>query len=448
MFKRILLANRGEIAVRIIRACRELGVESVVTYSQADADSLPVRMADHSVCIGGPAPRDSYLNIPSIITSALLHGCDAVHPGIGFLAESQVFAETVEQTGLTWIGPSAETIELVGDKAKAREIMNQAGVPVIPGTKGVIDPRADVTKVARAFGYPLMIKAAAGGGGKGIRVVHGDDELMKSIELSRNEAQSSFGCPDVYIEKLVVEPRHIEVQVLGDLHGTVTHLWERDCSVQTTNHQKLLEEGPAPNLGDTLRRRLCETAARAARAVGYVNAGTVEFLLDRDGEFYFMEMNARLQVEHPVTELITGVDLVKQQLLVAAGERQPWRHPRTVLSGHAIELRIDARNPDRNFAPSPGLIREWIMPGGPGIRIDTHCYAGYTVPSYYDPLLAKVLVYGATREEAIRRARRAVAETFVAPTETTTDFHGRILRNAFFQRGEHTTSFVRKHMNV
>jgi len=449
MFKRVLIANRGEIAVRIIRACRELGVETVITHSEADRESLPVRLADRAVCIGGPAPRDSYLGIPNIITAALINECDAIHPGIAFHAENSVFAETVEQTGLAFIGPPSDVIEQMGDKARARQIMNKAGVPVVPGTKGVIEPGADVTKVARAFGYPLMIKAAAGGGGKGIRVVHNDDELMRSVDMSRAEAQAAFGVPDVYVEKLVVEPRHIEVQILGDKHGNVTHLWERDCSVQTTGHQKLLEEGPAAGLNENVRRMICEAAVKAARAVGYVSAGTVEFLVDKDDSFYFMEMNTRLQVEHPVTELITGVDLVKQQLMVAAGERMPWRNVRPQApNGHAIECRVDARNPDNQFAPSPGLITEWIMPGGPGVRVDTHCYAGYTVPTYYDPLLAKVLVHGASREEAIRRAERAMAETFVGGIRTTVDFHTRILKNAFFRRGEVTTSFIRKHMQV
>jgi len=449
MFKRVLIANRGEIAVRIIRACRELGVETVITHSEADRESLPVRMADRAVCIGGPAPKDSYLGIPNIITAALIHECDAIHPGIAFHAENAVFAETVERTGLTFIGPPSEAIDQMGDKARARQIMNRAGVPVVPGTKGVIEPGADVTKVAKAFGYPLMIKAAAGGGGKGIRVVHNDEELTKSVDMSRVEAQAAFGVPDVYIEKLVVEPRHIEVQILGDKHGNVTHLWERDCSIQTTGHQKLLEEGPAAGLNENVRRLICETAVKAARAVGYVNAGTVEFLLDKDDNFYFMEMNTRLQVEHPVTELTTGVDLVKQQLMVAAGERMPWRNARPQApSGHAIECRVDARDPDNKFAPSPGLITEWIMPGGPHVRVDTHCHAGYTVPTYYDPLLAKILVHGASREEAIRRAERAMGETFVSGIRTTVDFHRRILRNAFFRRGEVTTSFIRKHMQV
>ncbi len=447
MFKRILIANRGEIALRIIRACKELGIQTVIVHSEADRDSLPVRVADKAVCIGGPAVRDSYLNMPNIISAAMVTECEAIHPGIAFHAENAVFAETVEQVGLQFIGPPAHVIDRMGDKAKAREMMDRAGVPVVPGTRGTIDPRDDARKVAQAFDYPLMIKASAGGGGKGIRIVHNDDELLKQIELARAEANAAFGNPEVYIEKYIAEPKHIEVQILGDKHGNVVNLFERDCSVQTTGHQKLLEEGPAPSLSETARRAICEAATKAARAVGYVSAGTVEFLLDREDRFYFMEMNTRLQVEHPVSELITGVDLVKMQLLVAAGEKQPWRHTRPqVPVGHAIECRIDARNPDRNFSPSPGTITKWVMPGGPGVRVDTHCYAGYEVPTYYDPLLAKVLVHAATREEAIRRMDRALEETVVEGIDTTAQFHRRILRNAFFRRGEYSTAFLRRHV--
>ncbi len=447
MLSKILIANRGEIAVRIIRACKELGIKTVLIYSEGDRESLGVRLADEAVCVGGPAARDSYLNIPNIISAAMMTECDAVHPGIGFLAEKPMFAETVEQVGLTFIGPPPEVIDRMGDKAKAREMMNKAGVPVVPGTKGVVDPRADLKKVAQGIGYPLMVKASAGGGGKGIRVVHNDDELIQSVELSRAEAEAAFGSPDVYIEKYLPEPKHIEVQILADAHGNVTHLFERDCSVQTTMHQKLLEEGPGPSLSESLRKRICEDALRAAKASGYVNAGTVEFLVDQDENYYFMEMNTRLQVEHPVTELITGVDLAKMQLLVAAGEKQPWRDKRpSAPIGHAIECRIDARDPDNRFAPSPGEITEWIMAGGPGVRIDTHCFGGYTVPTYYDPLLAKLLIHASTREQCIRRAERALDETFVGGIHTTVQFHKRILRNAFFRRGDYTTAFLRRHV--
>ncbi len=445
MFKRILVANRSEIAVRIIRACHELGIEAIAVYSEADREALHVQMADHSVCIGPPAARESYLNVPNIMSAAMIHGCDAIHPGLGFLAENADFAEICETCGITFIGPTVEAIGKMGDKARARRIMHEAGVPVIRGTSEAVEDEASILKAAADFGYPLRVKASLGGGGRGIRIVHSEEELLRSVQLARAEAKAAFGSPDVYLERDVQEPRHIEVQIMADKHGNVCHLWERECSVQTRFNQKLLEEAPAPRLGRPLRRRLADLAVHAARAVGYVNAGTVEFLVDRYGNPFFLEMNTRLQVEHPVTEMTTGTDIVKEQIRIAAGERLAWDKP-PVAVGHAIECRIDARDTQRGFAPSPGRITLFVPPGGPGVRCDTHIYTGFEVTTFYDPLLAKVIVHGRDRFEAIRRMQRALREMRIEGIQTTRDYHLRILSNAFFRRGEVDTSFLRRHM--
>jgi len=445
MFKRILIANRGEIAVRIIQACRELGIDSAAVFSEADAEAKHVQLADAAVCIGPPPVRDSYLNVPNIVSAAMIHGCDALHPGLGFCAENTDFAEICETCGLTFIGPPPEVIAKMGDKARARRIMHEAGVPVIRGTDGPVEDDASALQAAADFGYPLRVKASLGGGGRGIRIVQNEDELVRNLQLARAEANSAFGSPDVYLERDVPEPRHIEVQIMADQYGNVCHLWERECSIQTRYNQKLLEEAPAARLGSPLRRRLTDLAVQAAKAVGYVNAGTVEFLVDRYSNASFLEMNTRLQVEHPITEMTTNTDIVKEQIRIAAGERLSWERPPAPV-GHAIECRIDARDPDNGFAPSPGVITLFAPPGGPGVRIDTHIYSGYEVTTFYDPLLAKVIAYGRDRHEAIRRMQRALLEMRIEGVATTRDYHLRILSNAFFRRGEIDTTFLRRHM--
>jgi len=443
MFNKILIANRGEIAVRIIRACKELRIKTVVVHSTADADSLAVQWADEAVCIGPPPPRDSYLHAPNIISAAEITGADAIHPGIGFLSERASFAMAVEACGLKFIGPSSASMDKMGDKAMARETMRAARVPVVPGTASVTSPQ-EALQFAQKTGYPLLIKAAHGGGGRGIRLVQNDEELPRQLDMARAEAASSFGNPDVYIEKFVEEPRHIEVQILADEHGHVIHLGERDCSVQNLRHQKLLEEAPAVILTAAQRRGIGEAAVRAAQAVGYSNAGTVEFLVDKRGDYYFLEMNKRLQVEHCITEVVTGIDLVKMQILVAAGEKLPFSQKEVRWEGHAIECRINAEDPDRNFAPSAGRIDKVILPGGFGVRVDTHIYPGYEVPSYYDSLLAKIITWDKTRAGAIARMQRALTEMEVTGIKTNIAFQRRILANAFYRRGDITTDFIQR----
>src|ERR671917_768953 len=410
MFKKVLIANRGEIALRVIRACRELGVQTVAVYSEADRESLHVRFADDDVCIGPAPARDSYLKIPRIIAAAEITGADAIHPGYGFLAENAEFAETCAASNITFIGPTAAQIRVMGDKAAARRQMMQVGVPVVPGTPGPVEDVDEALGFAREIGFPVIIKAAAGGGGKGMRVAQDPDDFARSFQLARSEALSAFGNGDVYVEKYLTRPRHVEFQILGDRHGNVIHVGERDCSVQR-RHQKLIEEAPSPAVTPLLRKRMGDAAVAGAKAIDYVGAGTIEMLLDQDGSFYFMEMNTRIQVEHPVTEMLTGVDLVKEQIRVAAG------HPLGVhelppLRGHVIECRVNAEDPVRNFQPSPGKIQTFHPPGGPGVRLDTHAYAGYTVPPYYDSLIAKLIVQGRDRDEALRRMQLAL-ETFV-----------------------------------
>ncbi len=444
MFEKILIANRGEIAVRIIRACREMRIRTVAVHSTADADSMHVRLADESVCIGSPAPKDSYLHMPNIISAARITGAEAIHPGIGFLSERANFAEACEMCGLKFIGPSATVMDRMNNKSSARETMRAAGVPVVPGTEGMIADDQEALKFARKTGFPLLIKAAHGGGGRGIRLVQNEDELPRQLDMARNEAASAFGSAEVYMERFVEEPRHVEVQVLADEHGHVVHLGERECSVQNLRHQKLLEEAPAVQLTPQQRSRLGDAAVKAARAIGYVNAGTIEFLVDSHGDFYFMEMNKRLQVEHCVTEMVTGIDLVKEQIRIAAGERLGYAQKEIRANGHAIECRINAEDPARGFIPSAGCITRVVLPGGYGVRVDTHIYAGYEVPPFYDPLLAKVIVWDKDRQGAILRMQRCLSEMEIDGVKTNIGFQKRILSNAFYRRGEVSTDFIQR----
>ncbi|HVB32604.1 MAG TPA: acetyl-CoA carboxylase biotin carboxylase subunit [Gemmatimonadaceae bacterium] len=442
MFKKVLIANRGEIALRVIRACKELGVETVAVYSEADRESLHVRFADDDVCIGPPPARDSYLRIPRLIAAAEITGADAIHPGYGFLAENAEFAETCVASNIAFIGPTAEQIRVMGDKAAARKAMTEVGVPIIPGTPGPVEDVDEALGFARQIGFPVIIKAAAGGGGKGMRVAKDADDFARSFQLARSEALSAFGNGDVYVEKYLARPRHIEFQILGDRHGHVIHLGERDCSVQR-RHQKLIEEAPSPAVTPELRARMGAAAVAGAKAINYVGAGTIEMLLDTDGSFYFMEMNTRIQVEHPVTEMLTGVDLVKEQIRVAAGE------PLSItemppLRGHVIEVRVNAEDPARNFQPSPGTITTFHPPGGPGVRLDSHVYAGYAVPPYYDSLLGKLVCQGRDRAEAIVRVRVALEGFVIEGVTTTIPFLARVMQNPRFQAGEVDTKFLER----
>jgi len=446
MFEKLLIANRGEIAVRVIRACRELGIKTVAVYSEADRNALHVNLADEAFCIGPPPAARSYLNITSIISVAEVTGADAIHPGYGFLAENAAFAEVCESCGVTFVGPPITALEIMGAKARAREVVAAAGVPVVPGSGGVVSAK-EAVEIAEEIGYPVLIKASAGGGGRGMRIAHHKEDLLQAMQTAQAEAQAAFGNPDVYIEKYVEEPRHIEVQVLGDRYGKIIYLGERDCSVQRRN-QKLLEEAPSVAVTPALRQQLGEAAVRAARAVGYYNAGTVEFLLDRHNNFYFIEMNARIQVEHPVTEMVTGLDLVKEQIRIAAGEPLTLSQEDVTINGWAIECRINAEDAWRDFAPCPGRITAYLPPGGPGVRVDSALYPGYEVTSYYDSLLAKLIVWGRDRQEAIERMQRALGEFIIEGVATTIPFHQRVLSNAFFRRGEVYTNFVQRRVFV
>ena len=442
MFKKVLIANRGEIALRVIRACRELGIQTVAVYSEADRESLHVRFADDDVCIGPAASRESYLRIPRIIAAAEITGADAIHPGYGFLAENAEFAEICTASNVTFIGPTADQIRQMGNKSAAREAMIKVGVPVVPGTPGPVDDSDAALEFARSIGFPVIIKASAGGGGKGMRVARDADDFARSFQLARSEALSAFGNGDVYVEKYLERPRHIEFQILGDNHGNVIHLGERDCSVQR-RHQKLIEEAPSPAVTPALRESMGNAAVAGAKAINYVGAGTIEMLLDTDGSYYFMEMNTRIQVEHPVTEMLTGVDLVKEQIRVAAGE------PLSVqvlppLRGHVIECRVNAEDPSRNFQPSPGKITAFHPPGGPGVRLDSHVYAGYTVPPYYDSLIAKLIVQGRDRAEALSRMRVALEAFIVEGVTTTIPFLARVMQNDRFVRGDVDTKFLER----
>jgi len=448
VFKKILIANRGEIAVRIIRTCRELHIPTVAVYSEADRDCLHVKLADQAVRIGPPPNKDSYLNIPNIMQAALNMGADAIHPGYGNLSEVAAFAENCELCGIRFIGPRAETIRRMQDKAAARALMRDAGVPVIPGSDGIVQNEQEGLRTAARLGYPVLIKAAMGGGGRGIRVAHNDDQLVRNLRLAQAEAQAAFGRGDAYLEKYLEEPRHVEFQILADTHGNLIHLGERDCSVQTHKHQKLLEESPCFGLGRRLRHHMAEAAVRAAKAVDYVNAGTVEFMVDKSDKFYFLEMNTRIQVEHPVTEMVTGFDLVREQIRIAYGHKLGRSQRDIEFRGHAIECRITAEDSTNSFLASSGQVDGLLLPGGPGVRVDTHLYPGYTVPPFYDALLAKLIVWAPTRAEAIAKAARALQEFRIDGLKTTLLFHQQVLANAYFRRGDIATNFCRRRMGV
>ena len=443
MFKKVLIANRGEIALRVIRACKELGLGTVAVYSEADRESLHVRFADDDVCIGRPPSRDSYLNIPRLIAAAEITGADAIHPGYGFLAENAEFADTVRASNITFIGPTGEQIRQMGDKAAARKLAQKLKVPTVPGSAGAVEDVDAGLKIAAKIGFPVIVKAAAGGGGKGMRVAADEDQFGQSFSLAKQEALAAFGSDEVYIEKYLARPRHVEIQLLGDTHGKVMHLCERDCSVQR-RHQKLIEEAPSPAVDQTLRQDMGDAAIRLAEEIGYVGAGTIEFLLDEDGSFYFMEMNTRIQVEHPVTEMCTNFDLVKEQIRVAAGEPLSFVMNGQRLRGHAIECRVNAEDPARNFQPAPGTITAYHPPGGPGVRVDTHIYAGYTVPPFYDSLLAKVIVHGNNRLEAIARMRQALDSFIIEGVTTTIPFLSRVMRHPDFIKGAVDTKFLER----
>ena len=442
MFKKILIANRGEIALRVIVACRELGIKTVAVYSEADEHSLHVRFADEDVCIGPARSADSYLNVPAIISAAEITGADAIHPGYGFLSESAYLAEVCEACHIRFIGPDPNVIKLMGDKARAKRAMKKAGVPMLPGSDGPVENEEKALKSAWDVGYPVIIKAVAGGGGRGMRVVRSPAEMSHALRTAQREADAAFGVGDVYVEKYLEHPRHIEFQVLGDHHGNLVHLGERECSIQR-RHQKLLEESPSLGLADKVRRKMGSMVVDAAKAVQYTNAGTFEFLMDGDGKFYFMEVNTRLQVEHPVTEMVTGIDIVKEQIRIAAGERLSFKQSEVTFTGHAIECRINAEDPE-TFTPSPGVIHAFSVPGGPGVRVDTLAHAECTVSPYYDSLIAKIITHGRDRQEAIARMRRTLEMTVVEGIRTTVPLHLRILAEADFVAGRVSTGFMER----
>ncbi len=442
MFSKILIANRGEIALRIIRACRELGIRTVAVYSQADRDSLHVRFADEAVCIGSAPSSGSYLNIPAIISAAEITDVEAIHPGYGFLAENPHFAEICESCKITFIGPTPQNIRLMGDKMAARSSMHKAGLPIVPGSAAAIKNKEEALKTAKSIGYPVIIKAAAGGGGKGMRICHNDLTLISSIMTAQSEAEANFGNSNVYIEKYIEKPRHIEVQIIADRLGNILQLGERDCSIQR-RHQKLLEESPSSVVDTKMRKKLGELVVKGMKSVNYLSCGTIEFLLDtKTSKFYFMEMNTRIQVEHPVTEMVTGIDLIKEQLQVAAGEKLKIRQEDIQIKGAAIECRINAEDPEAGFMPSPGKINDLVLPGGPNVRVDTHLYAGYEVPPYYDSLLAKLIVCGNNRNEAIKGMSRALSEFVISPIKTTIPFHLKLMENPLFLKGDISTHFI------
>lgn len=445
MFQKVLIANRGEIAVRIIRACIEMGIQTVAVYSQADKDSLHVKLADEAICIGKALPKDSYLNIENIITAAVCTGADAIHPGFGFLSENAKFARICAECNIKFIGPTAEMIELMGDKAKAREMMIAAGVPVVPGSEGTITDLDQAKLLAYEIGYPVMLKASAGGGGRGMRIVWKESELEKAFLTASSEAQTAFGDGSMYMEKYIQEPRHIEFQVLGDQYGNVVHLGERDCSMQR-RHQKVVEEAPSPFITGDMRKQMGEAAIKAAKVVNYENAGTIEFIVDKNRNFYFIEMNTRIQVEHPVTEMVTGIDLIKQQLKIAAGKELVFTNEDIKITGHAIECRINAENPTLGFRPCAGSITGLHLPGGRGLRVETHIYDGYTIPPTYDSMLAKVVAYGDTREEAIQVMRRALSEIIIEGIDTNIDFQYELIHTTAFDSGCFDTSFIERHL--
>lgn len=444
-FSKVLIANRGEIAVRIIRACRELGFHCVTVYSTADRSAIHSKISDESVCIGPPATKDSYLNMQALIAACENTGADAIHPGFGFLSESAEFAALCREHGITFVGPTPESILMLGDKANAKETMKAAGVPVIPGSDGVVGSVEDAKKIAAEIGYPVLVKASAGGGGRGIRRVDNDEQMEAQLTLAKDEALKFFGNDDIYIEKLIVGPHHVEIQILADSFGNTVALGERDCSMQRRN-QKVLEESPSPLMTDELRQKMQEAAVKAAKAAGYCNAGTIEFLVDKDRNFYFMEMNTRIQVEHPVTEFVTGIDLVQMQLKIAQGEKLPFKQEDIKLTGHSIECRINAENPDLDFRPSPGTIDALYIPGGPGVRIDSAVYQGYTIPPYYDSMIAKLIVHAPTRKEAIMKMRLALAEFIVEGIDTNIDFQLKLLKNQDFEEGNYDNAFLMNYL--
>ena len=442
---KLLIANRGEIALRILRSCRELGIATVAVYSTVDRNALHVQLADEAVCVGEAPSSKSYLNIPNILAAATSRGADAIHPGYGFLAENDRFAEICADHGLTFVGPSPEAIRSMGDKSTAKTTMQRVGVPTIPGSEGLLATVEEARRLADDMGYPVMIKATAGGGGRGMRLVPGGDQLESLFKAAQGEAEAAFGNPGLYMEKFIDRPRHVEVQVLADRHGNVIHLGERDCSIQR-RHQKLLEEAPSVAINADLRRQMGDAAVAAARTIGYEGAGTVEFLVDRSGAFYFMEMNTRIQVEHPVTEMVTGVDLIAEQLRIAGGEPISLRQDQVKLCGHAIEVRINAEDPRQNFRPAPGRITGWLPPGGPGGRFDSHVYTGYEIPPFYDSLIGKLIVWGVDREHALKRLHRALSECAVTGIPTTIEFHLQLLERPEFQAGDVHTKFVEQEM--
>lgn len=447
MFKKILIANRGEIALRIIRACKELGIATVAVYSEADTESLHVRFADEVVKIGPGPSAQSYLNIPQIISAAEITNAEAIHPGYGFLAENPQFAEICESCNIKFIGPSSEMIANLGDKAFAKEKMKQAGVPTIPGSQGIIKDISDAESLAEKTGYPVILKATAGGGGRGMRIVREKDALLKAFDTARREAEAAFNNPDLYMEKYFEEPRHIEVQILGDQHGNVVALGERECSIQR-KHQKLIEESPSPAVTDRIRKKLIDAAVKGSKKANYESAGTIEFLLDKDGKFYFMEMNTRIQVEHPVTEVVFSLDLLKMQIRLAAGDKLDSVIKGYKLRGHAIECRINAEDPDKDFRPSPGKIENFHVPGGPGVRVDTHAYDQYVIPPFYDSLIAKVITFGMNRQEAIIRMQRALEEFVIEGIKTTIPFHQKVLKDKDFIEGNFDTKFLERKINL
>jgi len=442
---KLLIANRGEIALRILRTCREMGIATVAVHSTVDRNALHVQLADEAVCVGEAPSSRSYLNIPNILAAATSRGADAIHPGYGFLAENANFAEICQAHSITFVGPSPESIRAMGDKSTAKHTMQRVGVPTIPGSDGLLDTPETAARLAEAMGYPVMIKATAGGGGRGMRLVPSAEQLESLFRAAQGEAEAAFGNPGLYMEKFIDRPRHVEVQVLADRLGNVVHLGERDCSVQR-RHQKLLEEAPSPGLSADLRQRMGDAAVAAARSIGYEGAGTVEFLLDRSGHFYFMEMNTRIQVEHPVTEMVTGIDLIAEQLRIAGGEPISVLQEEIQIRGHAIECRINAEDPSHNFRPAPGRITGWLPPGGPGVRVDSHVYTGYEIPPFYDSLIGKLIVWGVDRDAALRRLRRALSECAITGIPTTIDFHLALLDRPEFQRGDIHTKFVEQEM--
>lgn len=441
MFKKILIANRGEIAVRIIRACREMGIKTVAVYSEIDVNALHTQLADEAICIGPAKSKDSYLNEENILSATVLTGAEAIHPGFGFLSENSKFAKMCEECNITFIGPSFENIENMGNKAKAREMMINANVPIVPGSDGIVENSQSALEISKKIGYPVMIKASAGGGGRGIRIVRNEEELISSFETAKTEAKTAFGDDSMYIEKFIEEPRHIEIQILADNYGNTIYLGERDCSIQRRN-QKVMEEAPGPTISEELRMSMGEVAVKAAKSIGYKNAGTIEFLLDKHGNYYFMEMNTRIQVEHPITEMITGMDLIKEQIKIAYGESLAFTQEDIKLNGHAIECRINAENPSKNFMPCPGEINYLHLPGGLGVRIDSSVYQGYIIPPTYDSMIAKLIVHGRTREEAIGRMERALGEFIIDGVTTNIGFQLEILSNPKFLSGDFDTSFV------